>query len=703
MFSTLSSGDDALARSTMDVVDQLRSDFGARDELYRQIDDVIFQQKTPQIPQAYQRTTIEVLSPRALEIVNTVTAALSINPFTVQFRPIGFGDVYQQNASKREHFFEASWQRQEDEANRRLLRLFIANLVAKGEGILKTMERTKRAWAGYDQQSKRLQAALDDGADDYRGLDQDARDRVYHSKTEQLKLLAPYPITTTDVPPETFYYFQNEDGLTTACEVKEVPYLEALDRFGASLDSKGKVTDPRALGLPRNEWARVMGNLRTLTMVECWTWDRCVYLLQGPGQSSSQAGRIGRATVVKSLRHGYGDPALKTLRGPYFHALGTTTASRLPERAGLSILYGYLSLFPLLDSLLTGKANAAYLTMFPTFKRNQPPGVIPGLPGGVGPYGNDGSEGDYQTETIEPGTIYPYDISPLEQPRAGPEAIELLGRVEAMLERALPSVVQGVVSGDESGYALNQAAHLARLAWDPIVGNAEVTLGERTGFESWLIEHKIGETVYAWGEQIPTRRRRGGGLATRAGWFGLGPEDLSGVHRYRARLDPETPSNKVMETRAIGEQMDRRLITYEDAVEQAGSNPDEVERSWLLHDLKMSQPVQAELQNTVFEKLATIRSKRNQRQGLGGLEVQQTMPGGTPPPPGGPPAAGPDVYAPGMGMPLLPTPPGAVTGIPPSVQAALPPAPPGPGGGGAPGTPVQPNLPARHQPLPGQG
>ena len=38
------------------------------------------------------------------------------------------------------------------------------------------------------------------------------------------------------------------------------------------------------------------------------------------------------------------------------------------------MLYPFLSLFPALDSYLTIQSNAAYLTGFPTFKRNQPPG-----------------------------------------------------------------------------------------------------------------------------------------------------------------------------------------------------------------------------------------------------------------------------------------------------------------------------------------
>jgi hypothetical protein len=88
----------------------------------------------------------------------------------------------------------------------------------------------------------------------------------------------------------------------------------------------------------------------------------------------------------------------------------------------------------------------------------------------------------------------------------------------------------------------------------------------------------------------------------------VGPDDLKGIHRYEVKLAPSTPSNEIIETRAIGEKMQLKLITYEDAVERAGANPDEVEKSWLLHDLKGSQEVQNALKQRILQKIATIES-----------------------------------------------------------------------------------------------
>ena len=488
-------------RLTCELADQMQRDFSDRNALYADIDATLFSNFPIEIPEAYKKTAIEVRAPLALHIAQNVAAALSVNAPTVGFRPVGFGDVYQENSTRRERFFEASWQRQEQEARRQLARLFMWSLAVKGEGILKTCERASTVWSTYSDESDSYLKQLEKD-----GLDQHAQDLAYDSHTENLKLKMPYPIATTDVPPETFYYAKNENGYTACVEIKDVPYLEALERFGAGLNSNGDVKaydsfDPAAAQLARAEWAHVMkqAGSNNLRCIEAWDENIQVICLQGPNQ---RAKGNDKATLCKVTHHSYGDPYLHTLRGPYFHALGITTASRLPEHAGLSVLFGYLQLFRLIDSLLTVQGNAAFLTGFPSWKQTQNPNAIPGLP-----YGVDGREQASQ-DRLEPGKLYPFDVTPVDQPVSGQDASKLLTNIQALVERAMPAAFSGAVGADQSGYALNQAAYLAGLAFNPIVSNAEVALAERTGFESWLIENRIAENVYAWGEQEGTPGKR---------------------------------------------------------------------------------------------------------------------------------------------------------------------------------------------------
>jgi hypothetical protein len=452
------------------------------------------------------------------------------------------------------------------------------------------------------------------------------------------------------------------------------------------------------MGLAEGNYSRLMrGSNQMLTVIEAWDYQLCNIVCIGPGQQSSGATSLGNGTLVKSFNHGYGDPVLKTLKGPYFHCYGITTNSRLPGRAGMGVLNEFLDLFPLLDSLLTIQGNGAYMTGFPAFKRTSPPNSVPSIPAGGAPFGGDGRERQ-AAEPIEPGTIYPYDIAPVDQPRGGPMLTELLQNVQSMIQLALPTVVQGVVAGEQSGYAMNQAAYLARLAWDPIVRNAQTALGVRTGFESWLIEHRIGEDVYAWAEELPRPTKNGpkrGSPQFKAGWVGIGPDDLSGVHRYEAHIDISTPSDDVVKTRAIAEKLNLKLTTLEDAQREMGGNPDEIERSNLLIAMKQTPEIQSKLKELVFQKLGTLQAP-----GQGGPSPQEMA--GMPPPnalsfptgggqiPGQPPSQGNPggipgnpVPSPGQGIPAPQGPP------PVSVPVRQ---------GGVSGAPVVPNMPMHPPP-----
>ena len=375
---------------------------------------------------------------------------------------------------------------------------------------------------------------------------------------------------------------------------------------------------------------------------------------------------------------------LKTLRGPYFQALGLTTSSRLPERGALSILYGYLALFPLIDSLLTMQGNSAFLTGWPAFKRITQPGNVPGIQGGVGPYANDNRDVD-ATQKIQPGMVYPFDISPIDQPHAGVDLDKVLQNAQTMAMMAQPEVIKGGAAGAQSGYQLNQQAFLARLKWDPIISNVSQCLADRTGFESWLIERRIGETVYAFAEEKPPASRGRYQGQSRAGWIGIGPEDLAGTHRYEVKLDVSTPSDDVVLVRAIGEKMQLKLITYEDAVREAGYNPNEVEKSWLLQNMKQSGPVQQKLLELTFQKLGTILAAQMNTPGPTPQEMAGVVPAGVGnPAPGGPGVGGGQggIPPPGAGGPVPPTPgPGPAAPMP------------GPGPGSMPGQPSSPTMP----------
>jgi len=689
--TTAGDGDEAKAALVYELAGQLRDDFRKRDDLLAAISTVIFQEDAIEIPQAYAKTALALHSPLPLHIPNTAAAALSTNDPTVHFNPVGRGTAGENNATLREHFFEASWRRQEEESDRQLFRSFMWSLIAYGEGVLKTIPRKRTAWAEYARRAKSLKGKMASGIGEYADLDEDSKDRIYDTKTEAWKQGAPYPIMTTDVPADTFYRLQTLDGISVACEIQELPYFDALERFNAGLDKSGNVVSPQrdpdgkilpeAVGLPRSEWSAVMGRTRTITCIELWKWDTVTYVLCGPNQGGGRNGKLRKGTFVREVKHKYGNQWTKTLRGPYFHALGITTSSRLPERAGLGILTPFLELFPQINACLSIAGNSAFMTGFPAYSQTTPPGAE----GPANPYGKDDPTGGAPVRIV-PGEILPFGVAPIEQPRGGVDLDKFHAQLRSLVEMALPSVLQGAAGSSDSGYEFNQKAHMARLAWDPLVGNAEAALQRRTGFESWLLEHDIKERVYVWSGTPDAKQERKTG---RGSWLSInGKDDLDGVHTYTVKLDPETPSNKLLEQRYWEAMVRAGFASHYQAINGMGGNPDEVEEQELLWEMKRDPAVREQLKTNIFKALGTMDQKLLMGQ-RGQVDLTQAPPGGPPGQPGQPSDRIGNVTAPGIGMPMVPPLPGGAM-------------PPGPlSQGNPPGMPVAPGPPQGHLPLPG--
>lgn len=650
-------------RETLEIVKQLESDFQDRNKIYKELDDITYLKKPPRVPRGYPNTT-KVQSPLAAHIVNTVTAALSMKPYKVLFDPVAIGPTGEQNASLREHFFDSSWQRQEQEKRRRIFRVLMHAAVQKGECVVKTIERSKRVWGPYDSMQKQLTKDLaDPNHPEYGDIakrakdtgDYHERDRVYNARTEEAKRGLPYPIESTDVPPETFLYNKGEDGFTYCCEKKIVPYYSTLARYGRGLNGSGKVV-PEAMGLGKNEWSNIMSGAKALTMYEAWDWQKVRYILCGPGDDAGK----GQGELVKIVPHKYGIKALKTLRGPYFQAFGITSSSRENHLMGQSVLFAWRKLFPWLDELLTIQGAAAYQYGYPKYRRRgggpEDQGII--TPNGF--LGRDAQDRIDREQDVEPGAILPWDIEPVNQPSSGPDLGEAIKICRDLIELCLPSVVQGLVNGDESGYLASQATHLARLVWSPIVDNTEFMLAERTSFEAWLIDQCIKEDVYVWGQEaMPagyTKRK------PKMMWLGIGPDELKGIYNFRVELQPSTPSEDVIKVRTHDEMLKLQLETLEMARADMGFSNEEVEFGLMLQQLKamLLPDVLTQAKGKILANQQAAANRAN--------EQEQNAPGG----PGGPNngrfGTG-DVIQPGQnGEPIQPTPAGqaGVTDVSPA-------------------------------------
>jgi hypothetical protein len=676
-------GDDREVAQAMEMVRTLEQTFAERNSLYRYVDDVLYGRINYAPPKNFRKLTAPRHNPLAVYFTNTITAALTVDPPFTKFPVTGTSSAAEVNATLREHFFDASWARQEEEAETPIFRRFTHSVVCKGEGALKTVPRSKMAWSTYTAYAKTLTDRLTDG--DLKKLSIDEKDRLYSSKTEEYKrTLAPYPIKSIDVLIDTLMYWKGEDGHTLIVEHKSVPYLEALVKYGQALDRDGRVV-PQGMGqaLPVDEWRSCISGGTHLTMSEVWTWDRCRYILTGPGQQAATSPG-GQGTLARSFRHRYGDPVTKSLWGPYAIAQGATTASRLPEHAGLGVLYGYLDLLVLLDKMLGVQEINAVLTGLAAYKRNRPPGT--GLPTDS-EYGEDGRQSARQPVTVEPGAILPDDIGPVEQPRGG-EALPLfVDQIKEFLGQILPKVLQGAVDTTDSGYQLALAARLGRIAFDPLVSNIRRAKARQTGIESRLIAEEIGETVYAQGVPVakPGQRKSPG-----AGVLAIGPDDLGDNHTYKCDLNPEDKASELTDVRKHRELMDGGLESRTTAQEALGINPEEEEIKMQVERYKAKDETMVALDQRVAQKLGQLDQRAVQAgdAALAGAGVQAA------PQPGSALGGMGQVFEGGQNLPIQPGGPDT-----PALAGGMQPQ---PGGlpASIPGQPVTPPVPQQVNPNP---
>jgi hypothetical protein len=694
------------ATANLDFVLDLRRSFEARDALFQAIDACVFLEQKVTIPTNFQSTAVETRSPYARHIANQITAALSINAPKIIFNPVKFGDDGEDEAAYRGRFFESSWRRQQREKRRRLHRLFMDSVVTKGIGWFKTFERKNRAWAKYNEYSKALLAELDKKVN-AGTMDPDLRTRLWDAQTEEKKRASPYPIETTEVPPEHVYYQQGEDGFVRVAEVSAVPYFETLLKNNLALNERGEVVsfdDATALSFPMDKWGTVFKadpTQRTLEKIEYWDAERCMVILRGPGDIGIN-GQRGSGRVVKEWRHGYGDMDLGVLKGPYFHCPGIMTSSREPHKANLSVLFAFLHLFPLLNALLTMQSQAAFSFAYPAYKRTTPPTY--NMPDS--PWGLSADEIEGKRQKIVPGAIFPHDIATMDQPTTTVDLDKAITFVKSMIDLALPDSVQGVITGETVGYSLNQAVHLATLQWSPIIDNAQDCHADRVGWESRLIDEFIGERVYVWGAVPQPRRRQGEEVIYKDGWMSIGPKELDGVHNYEVLLTPVSINNDELQLRNLRQELDMRLMSPADAVRARGRNPVEVERAWMLYEIKQDPTIKQHMFQQVFQRLALA-----DQEALRALPPDG-QPGQTAPldmsgmPPGA--AAGVSQGLPTTGFVA---PAGSVAPAAPAAPAAPPPAPgdqpmqmpvsnPGPPMGSPAGAR---GVPAGSEPLPGGG
>ena len=238
-----------------------------------------------------------------------------------------------------------------------------------------------------------------------------------------------------------------------------------------------------------------MGGTGTLTLTELWDYRSCTHLLlDGPGQTSSSAGGAGASAGARwssGYKHGYGDPWTRDPQGALLPRPGDH--HRLPPpgaRRPLRALPLPLPV-PRPGQLPHHPEQRGVPDRLPHVQAHPAPG---GQPGGLPGPGGRAPRRRPSGWTARSGTPWP------RRPRSWSRAPSTPGtwrpsRCPAPASRSTrssppswassswpcPPRARGLRAGTTAGTPSTRRRYLARLAWDPIVSNAQFALSERWG------------------------------------------------------------------------------------------------------------------------------------------------------------------------------------------------------------------------------
>lgn len=630
------------AGQVLEVVRDLQAPLQSRRADQARMRSLIYQQHSVSIPEAYRATALQVKNPKPFKTVKHWTDTVTKDPPQVNRPAVPTA----RKAATYEKFMEAAWHKMQEDAKRNLYVPFMWSLVANGESWLKIYEQTKSFWAPYYQYSRATAKALD-----AKGLDEDSRRSEYRRRTEDYKqrpdLL--FPIVMEYVSPASIAYLRGSHGLTAVAETKKIPYHEAVATFRKPKDAPWGLVDgkivPEAAGLGIPEGISALGSATELTLTELWLCDEVYYVLEGVNAEP------GHGVLVRSVKHGYGNPQTRCLYGPYQLAEGIQTDDSDPRFSSLGLLFATQNLHPALDSLLTMRQNGAYLFAFPSLSEDSKPGEM------TSPEQFQGEDDNEAPDlwNYEPGRKY-RNLRFVDPPKLSVDLNVAINDLRQMVEEDAPSAVLGGSPGD-SGYQDHQAIWQANLSVNSIIQGAEKCLAESFAFIARIIATKIKEPVHVYGELPPEQ-----GQKSKPGWLTLGPDDLpDGDYGCTVTFKSDNPASNVITTRTQIEMLGATLTDWDSAVEATGQNPDEVELRQMIHQGKEM------LKPQIIEEAVMAATGKAQQEAMGAeqqmdAEAMQT----------GAVRQGlsqqPDVATPGQGMPIQPPGPNGT----PAIAAHLP-------------------------------
>jgi len=570
-----------------------------------------FMERPVYVPPSYTASTVEIRTPLFNDLVQRLAGALSINPPQIKVppRPKGDASANQRLSSKLEKWTTAFLGQIEHQENDRLYYRFLDYLCGDGHAVMKLVHR-EDFWDGYP--------TLEEYKND---------NTAYQRARDNFKTDAPLPFSLKVLDPLTVYPRWSEKGLEEVLEVTKRPKIYVAKRF--NVGAWGQDGSPL---IGQNFAVDAQINMSG----ECEFWERwdheyVEFYINGK--------------LVDYKEHGY-------KRVPYFIALGTQTSSSNPAHEGLSVGHQLKHLIPALDSLLTMKTNSAFLTAYPTFKRERDMGA-PGRRASDTEAEED--DGGAAGEEFEPGHIYeglPGErLEVVQLPPVGKDLDESIQIIMGIIGKVgVPSVLEGMHSPNRvSGYAYSEMLNVSRTKYTTIIRNASFAYEQMIQFLWWLIEKRVMDEVPIWGDD-----------GEKETWLELGPSDVNGYRAVKVIIEPLLPEDDIAQGQHAAAMVQAGMWSTRYARESKMGIPDpEAMDDEILVEQAMKMPqVQMYLLMKALERLEMdemaeilqLSSEMVQQQLIDAVQGQQGAPAGDPG------QAGMPNMEPGTGSPGAPMP-----------------------------------------------
>jgi len=574
--------------------DETRDNYQPQDEQIDRLRELRTMQRPVPVPPELRLVPIEIRDPTIADELQRVVATLVNQPPHLTVTPGREGvESAKRNATDREHFTEELLRvAGSREPGPDTLQRAADSVVADGGGVTKFTfardlwdERYALRLAGYDvadeepesedEREERLQAQEDNKPEGRpprlaRGSDDGYDGKAYLEKAEDIKKGAGPPFRWTCPDIRTVYPIFQGNDVGEVIEVTTRPVNATFRKYRLGYDeNKNIVPEELAERNPVLEAVQPGGGSLawsdfpsgSVDFIEHWDDEWVSYLVCGRNASGKTTGKI-----VQQWRHGYG-------RHPYFFAPGLWMGWWRNRKVGWSVSETKRWMVEYRSYLWTIHAQQA--------ARDTLPPVDVEVPDGAAPIrGDDG----------RPRTVEQYQIgkmyygapgtkrTPWQFPQVAASLREQITlATEAIDKLSIPRLESNLGGMEASGFAINQVLAEARLRYDPLGQSIERMLDEVTRFCWHLIRTKVREKVWVYV------------AGKKAGWRGMGPQDLKADVRIQWKLDPTLPSAALIESRYHVEQVKAGFESMDQAIEAQGRNPDEVRYGQALDRMRQSE------------------------------------------------------------------------------------------------------------------